>query len=140
MSLKIYVDTNIFLNAILNRDNNISKDVLCFLKDKNFDIILNNISIINIHYFASKDKDLTKDMVKEQINIFLEEYIICSADTKILQTALNSNFDDFKDGVQYFCAKDIEADLIITNDKKGFLNSEIDVITSKDFYDEYVNN
>ena len=140
MSLKIYVDTNIFLNAILNRDNNISKDVLCFLKDKNFDIILNNISIINIHYFASKDKDLTKDMVKEQINSFLEEYIICSADTKILQTALNSNFDDFEDGVQYFCARDIGADLIITNDKKGFLNSEIDVITSKDFYYEYVNN
>ena len=140
MSLRIYVDTNIFLNAILNRDNNISKDVLCFLKDKNFDIILNNISIINIHYFASKDKDLTKDMVKEQINIFLEEYIICSADTKILQTALNSNFDDFEDGVQYFCARDIGADLIITNDKKGFLNSEIDVITSKDFYYEYVNN
>lgn len=140
MSLKIYVDTNIFLNAILNRDNNISKDVLCFLKDKNFDIILNNISIVNIHYFASKDKDLTKNMVKEQINIFLEEYIICSADTNILQTALNSNFDDFEDGVQYFCAKDIGADLIITNDKKGFLNSEIDIITSKDFYDEYVNN
>ncbi len=140
MSLKIYVYTNIFLNAILNRDNNISKDVLCFLKDKNFDIILNNISIINIHYFASKDKDLTKDMVKEQINIFLEEYIICSADTNILQTALNSNFDDFEDGVQYFCAKDIGADLIITNDKKGFLNSEIDIITSKDFYDAYVNN
>ncbi len=140
MSLKIYIDTNVFLNSILNRDNGISNEILSFLESKDVDIILNNISIINIHYFASKDKDLTKNMVKEYINSFLDEYIVFSADTKILQTALNSNFDDFEDGVQYFYARDIGADLIITNDKKGFLNSEIDVITSKDFYYEYVNN
>jgi len=79
-------------------------------------------------------------MVKKHINIFLDEYTIFSAKTAILQTALNSNFDDFEDGVQYFCAKSIGADFIITNDKKGFLNSNIDVITSKDFYNEYVTN
>ncbi len=138
MSLKVYVDTNIFLDAILNRDNDISKEVLFFLEQKNFEIILNNISIINIHYFASKDKKMTNDMVKKHINIFLDEYTIFSAETEILQTALNSNFDDFEDGVQYFCAKSIGADFIITNDKKGFLNSDIDVITSKDFYNDYI--
>lgn len=140
MSLKVYVDTNIFLDAILNRDDNISKEVLFFLEEKNFEIILNNISIINIHYFASKDKKMTSEIVKKHINLFLEEYTIFSAETEILQTALNSNFDDFEDGVQYFCAKSIGADFIITNDKKGFLNSTLDVITSKDFYTEYINN
>ena len=55
MSLKVYVDTNIFLDAILNRDENISKEVLFFLEEKNFEIILNNISIINIHYFTSSN-------------------------------------------------------------------------------------
>lgn len=140
MSLKVYVDTNIFLDAILNRDNNISKEVLFFLEEKNFEIILNNISIINIHYFASKDKNMNNAMVKKHINLFLEEYTIFSAEAEILQTALNSNFDDFEDGVQYFCAKSIGADFIITNDKKGFLNSDLDIITSKDFYAEYINN
>jgi predicted nucleic acid-binding protein len=140
MSLKVYVDTNIFLDAILNRDKNISKEVLFFLEEKNFEIILNNISIINIHYFASKDKNMNNEMVKKHINIFLEEYTIFSAETEILQTALNSNFDDFEDGVQYFCAKSIDVDFIITNDKKGFLNSSLDIITSKDFHNEYINN
>jgi len=140
MSLKVYVDTNIFLDAILNRDNNVSKEVLFFLEEKNFEIILNNISIINIHYFASKDKNMNNIMVKKHINLFLDEYTIFSAEREILQTALNSNFDDFEDGVQYFCAKSIGADFIITNDKKGFLNSTLDVITSKDFYNEYINN
>jgi len=140
MSLKVYIDTNIFLDAILNRDKDISKEVLFFLEEKNFEIILNNISIINIHYFASKDKNMNNTMVKKHINLFLEEYTIFSTNTEILQTALNSNFDDFEDGVQYFCAKSIGADFIITNDKKGFLNSDIDVITSKDFYNEYIKN
>jgi len=140
MSLKVYVDTNIFLDAILNRDNNVSKEVLFFLEEKNFEIILNNISIINIHYFASKDKNMNNIMVKKHINLFLDEYTIFSAEREILQTALNSNFDDFEDGIQYFCAKSIGADFIITNDKKGFLNSTLDVITSKDFYNEYINN
>jgi len=140
MSLKVYVDTNIFLDAILNRDNNVSKEVLFFLEEKNFEIILNNISIINIHYFASKDKNMNNIMVKKHINLFLDEYTIFSAEREILQTALNSNFDDFEDGIQYFCAKSIGADFIITNDKKGFLDSTLDVITSKDFYNEYINN
>ena len=140
MSLKVYVDTNIFLDAILNRDNNVSKEVLFFLEEKNFEIILNNISIINIHYFASKDTNMNNIMVKKHINLFLDEYTIFSAEREILQTALNSNFDDFEDGIQYFCAKSIGADFIITNDKKGFLNSTLDVITSKDFYNEYINN
>ena len=140
MSLKVYVDTNIFLDAILNRDNNVSKEVLFFLEEKNFEIILNNISIINIHYFASKDKNMNNIMVKKHINLFLDEYTIFSAEREILQTALNSNFDDFEDGIQYFCAKSIGADFITTNDKKGFLDSTLDVITSKDFYNEYINN
>ena len=31
MNLKIYIDTNIYINSILNRDNGISQDVLVFL-------------------------------------------------------------------------------------------------------------
>ena len=45
MNAKIYIDTNIFLDSILNRDNGIAKSVLFFLSDKNFEIVLNDISI-----------------------------------------------------------------------------------------------
>jgi len=136
MSLKIYIDTNIFLNAILNRDNEISKRVLYFLEDRGFDIILNDISIINIHYYVQKD--YTFDIAKQHIQIFLDEYTIVSATDKLLSSALNSNFKDFEDAVQYFYAKEYKSDLIITNDKKGFKNSEIEMISANDFYLKYV--
>ena len=138
MSLKIYIDTNIFLNAILNRDNNISKKVLSFLDDRGFDIILNDISIINIHYYVQKDYNF--DIAKQYIQTLLDEYTIISATDRILSLALNSNFKDFEDAVQYFCAKEYQSDLIITNDKKGFKNSEIETISANDFYFKYVEN
>jgi len=138
MSLKIYIDTNIFLNAILNRDNNISKKVLSFLDDRGFDIILNDISIINIHYYVQKDYNF--DIAKQYIQTLLDEYTIISATDRLLSLALNSNFKDFEDAVQYFCAKEYQSDLIITNDKKGFKNSEIETISANDFYFKYVEN
>ncbi|MFK5975159.1 MAG: PIN domain-containing protein [Sulfurovum sp.] len=138
MSLKIYIDTNIFLNAILNRDNNISKKVLSFLEDRGFDIILNDISIINIHYYVQKDYNF--DIAKQHIQVILDEYTIISATDRLLSLALNSNFKDFEDAVQYFCAKEYQSDLIITNDKKGFKNSEIETISANDFYFQYVEN
>jgi len=54
MSLKVYIDTNIFLDSILDRDNGISKSILYFLKIRNIEVILNDVSVINIHYFAEK--------------------------------------------------------------------------------------
>ena len=138
MSLKVYIDTNVFLDSILNRDNGVAREVLYFLEDKNFEIILNDVSIINIHYFSSKDKKLTPKTVKKYIGLFLEEYTIVPVNVKLLKNALYSNFSDFEDAVQYFCAKKVGADLIISKDKKGFIESDIEKIDPLDFYYEYI--
>jgi hypothetical protein len=50
---------------------------------------------------------------------------------------LNSDFKDFEDWVQFFCAKAILADLIITDNKKDFINSDIKVLSAKEFSDYY---
>jgi len=34
MSLKVYIDTNVYLNSIENRDKEVSKNVLAFLAQK----------------------------------------------------------------------------------------------------------
>lgn len=54
MTLKIYIDTNIFLDFILKRDNGISREILYYLHSKDFIVALNDISVVNIHYFAKK--------------------------------------------------------------------------------------
>ena len=136
MSIKIFIDTNIFMNSIENRDSWISKEILLFLKRINADSYLNDLSIINIYYITRKSTN--REKIKEVLKTILYEQNIVSIDQEIIENALNSNFKDFEDGVQYFCAKKIEADLIITDNKTDFINSDIKVMTAKEFAEKYM--
>ena len=131
MSLKVFVDTNVFLDSYLERDEGTAKSIFDFLESNDIEIYLNDISIINIAYIIRKR--FTKDDIKEKINLMTNQYYVVCASEKIISDANNSNFKDFEDGVQYFCAKEIEADLIITNNKKDFKFSEIGILSPVEF-------
>ncbi len=138
MNLKIYIDTNVFLDSILNRDDGISSQVLIYLAKTNALIYLNDLSIINIHYIATTSKKLEKNDIDEKVRFILKKYTLVSVDKHIIENSLDSNFKDFEDGVQYFCAKRVESKLIITNNIKDFTASEIMVLTPTDFYNKYI--
>jgi len=137
MNLKAYIDTNVYLNALENRDNNISKEVIIFLEKRAVEIYLNDLSILNIHYITRKTID--RVVIENEIKNILSKHALVSIDKYTIQNAFDSDFKDFEDGVQYFCAKAINADFIITNNPKDFESSQIKVFTPKIFYDEYIN-
>ena len=136
MSLKVYIDTNVYLNSIENRDEEVSKNVLAFLAQKDIQLYLNDLSIINIHYIAKKKR--TREEITQILKIILRKQEIVSIDKHIIENSLDSEFKDFEDGVQYFCARRVNADLIITSNKKDFVHSEIEVLTPLEFYNEYM--
>lgn len=136
MRLKAYIDTNIFINAILNRDNSLSQNVLVFLDESDVNLYLNDVSILNIHYIIKKHLD--KNVIKDELKSIIEEYHLVSIDRDIIEDALNSDFKDFEDGVQYFCAKRSGAELIITDNTADFKNSDIRVMTAKEFSQTYM--
>ena len=136
MSLKVYIDTNVYLNAIEGRDKEVSRNVLAFLAEKDVQLYLNDLSIINIHYIAKKKR--TREEITQILKIILRKQEIVSIDKYIIENALDSEFKDFEDGVQYFCARRVNADLIITSNKKDFAYSEIEVLTPLEFYGEYM--
>jgi len=136
MSLKVYIDTNVYLNSIENRDKEVSKNVLAFLAQKDVQLYLNDLSIINIHYIAKKKR--TREEITQILRIILRKQEIVSIDKHIIENSLDSEFKDFEDGVQYFCARRVDADLILTSNKKDFAYSEIEVLTPLEFYNEYM--
>jgi len=135
MSLKIFIDTNIYINAIENRDSWISKELLIFLSKTNSSVYLNDLTIINIHYITRKS--IKREEISKSIKIIIEEHNLVSIGKDIILNSLNSNFKDFEDWVQFFCAKEIWADIIITDNKKDFINSDIKVLSAKEFSDYY---
>lgn len=136
MNIKVYIDTNVYLNSIQNRDKNISKEVLIFLEARDIKIFVNDLSIINIHYITRKS--VNREIIKVEIKKILSKHEVVPIDRFIIENSLDSNFKDFEDGVQYFCAKRVESDLIITNNPKDFTNSEIKIMTPIEFHKEYI--
>ena len=136
MSLKVYIDTNVYLNSIENRDKEVSRNVLAFLAQKDVQLYLNDLSVINIHYIAKKKR--TREEITQILKIILRKQEIVSIDKHIIENSLDSKFKDFEDGVQYFCARRVDADLIITSNKKDFTHSEIKVLTPLEFHNNYM--
>ena len=134
--MNIFIDTNVFLDALLNRDEGLSKSLIKHLEKQNIDIFLSDISILNIAYIVRKD--FSKNEIEEIVDVLLEKHIIVCADGNIIKDANNSGFKDFEDGVQYFCAKEIGADLIISKNKKDFSESDIFVLKADEFYALYM--
>ena len=54
-------------------------------------------------------------------------------DDKITDLALNSDFKNFEDAVQYFTAIENDQDLIITRNLQDFKESKIPVMTAGEF-------
>jgi len=136
MTIRIYIDTNVFLNFIQKRDNNISENILLFLEANNIDTFVNDLSIVNIHYITRKS--ISRADIKKEIENILDTYNLVSINKEIILKSLNSNFKDFEDAIQYFCAKKVGADLIITSNIKDFQQSDIKVITPIDFFNNYI--
>ncbi len=138
MSLKAYIDTNVYMDFLEDRNGSqVAREVMFFLERKGVQIYVNDISIINIHYATRKTID--REVIKVEIKKILNKHELVSIDKHIIENAFDSDFKDFEDGVQYFCARRVNADFIITRNINDFQSSEIKVMTPQDFYNEYIN-
>jgi hypothetical protein len=54
-------------------------------------------------------------------------------DDKITDLALNSEFRDFEDAIQYYTAIENDQDIIITRNPQDFKESKIPVMTAGEF-------
>ena len=71
MSIKVYIDTNVYLNSLQERDEGISKKVLTFLEARDIKIFVNDLSIINIHYITRKS--IHRELIKTELKKILSK-------------------------------------------------------------------
>jgi len=61
--MNIFLDTNVFADAFLNRDDGSAKRALKFLEEQNTELFLNDISIINITYICKNKMKQKKPQI-----------------------------------------------------------------------------
>ena len=130
---QLLIDTNIILDLLARRTPFYHEAAGLFsLADKNIIILsVSSLSFANTHYVLSRFKSQAE--ARKILRDFKVLIQVLSFDNKIADLALNSDFMDFEDAIQYYTTIENSQDLIITRDLSGYRNSTIPVMTASEF-------
>ncbi len=132
---RIFLDTNIIIDLLAEREPFYeSAAKLATLADqKKIVLISSTLSFANVNYVLSKFD--SSDLAMQKLRKFRILCEVASVNQEILDKALNSNFSDFEDALQYFSALQSKCEIIITRNGKGFKKSTLAIFTAE----EYIN-
>ena len=135
MQNNIYVDTNIVVDMCDNKRalyENSFEMITNYLEQDNCELFINSDTLANLFYILSNRSTLNAEEVLEKMQFINEIFTLVSIESEDVSMALDLCADsatthkDYEDAMQYVCAKKIEADLIVTNDK-GFVSLDIEI-------------
>jgi predicted nucleic acid-binding protein len=135
MKEKLFLDTNVVIDLLGEREHFYeSAAKIATLADKEkIQIYVSALTYSTAYYLLMRFED--KEIVKEKISKFKVIAETSDLTDKIIDKGLLSNFSDFEDSLQYYCAVEMNCDIIITRNGKDFKESDIPVLTP----DEYLN-
>jgi predicted nucleic acid-binding protein len=129
----IFLDTNIVLDLLAYRMPFYTEAAKLFsLADKKqLKLSISALCIADSNYILSKQHPEME--VRKVLRNFKVLVNVLPLDDKISELALNSDFKDFEDAIQYFTAIENGQDLIITRNQQDFKESKIPVMTAGEF-------
>ena len=130
---RIFLDTNIVIDFLGEREGfyEAAAKILTLADHKKIKIFTSPSSISNTYYLLSKYEN-TK-VALEKIRKFKVLCAISLMDDEVVEKAINSDFKDFEDAMQYFSAIASCCDLIVTRNEKDFKNAMIPVMNGESY-------
>ncbi|WP_204104695.1 MULTISPECIES: PIN domain-containing protein [Spirulina sp. CCY15215] len=127
--MKILLDTNIILDYALERKPffSLSEDVFEIIENQKIVGYVSASTISDLYYIIRKSKG------KEWAIIFLSRLFnlcqIATCDRKVIELALQANFKDFEDAIQYGAAIVNGLDAIVTRNPQDFPVNDLQILT-----------
>ncbi len=133
MAINPLIDTNVCLDLLLERSPYIQKAGIIFQQAEHQTIraTISAISVDTLAYFMRSDFTVvqTTEKLKELTSIIS----IGLVNKKVIKNALNADWKDIEDAIQYHCAKENSCNCIITRNTKDFSKSTLPVFTPSEF-------
>ena len=133
MKDRLFLDTNIVLDLLGERElfyDSAAK--IATLADKGeIELIVSALTYPTVYYLLSRFEK--KEQVKEKIRKFKVIAETSDLTDKIIEKGLSSNFSDFEDSLQYYCAIKMDCKILITRNVKDFRESGIPVLTPEEY-------
>ena len=131
---EVFIDTNILFDLLLEREPHTSYANHFFEYAIKNDIVLNICSFSYATLYYVLRKKLTHENVVHDLGWLLKLTKCLSVNENVVKQALKSQFRDFEDALQYFCALQISrCEAIITRNVKDFKLSVIPVVSPEFF-------
>ena len=130
---KILADTNIVLDLLAKRQSFFpeAQELFTLSDKKTVKLFVSSLTFANTYYVLSQT--LKIENARKILRKFKVLVTVLPMDDKIIDLSLDSEFKDFEDAIQYYSAIENDLDLIITRNLKDFKQSQIPVLTAKDY-------
>ena len=137
MTRKIFVDTDVVFDLLAKREPFYTYAAQLFTNaDKQeVTICVSSLCFGNLNYILSKHKSAVE--ARKILSRFKVLVTILPVDDKIIELALNSDFNDFEDAIQYYCAIENGINILITRNLKDFKPVRIPVLTAEEFVKQH---
>jgi predicted nucleic acid-binding protein len=112
--MRVLIDTNIILDALLEREPFVREAEALFeaIESRQIEGYVTATTLTDIFYIVRKSRGVPT--AKQAVSRILAGMEICTVDRSILEAAISSNLPDFEDAVQVACALNENLDAIIT--------------------------
>ncbi len=130
---KLFLDSDVLLDLLLDRDP-FSDDIATIIEDSilsNIKLCTSPISITNISYIVEKME--TRSQAELKTKKVLEIVKIESVGQQEIDQSSRSNFKDFEDGVQNYCAENSGHNVLITRNTKDYKESNLSILTPLEY-------
>ena len=128
--INLFIDTDVIIDFLIDRNPYSREAAIIFtlMEQKKLKGYVSSLTFSNLYYVLRKIEPHRKVILK--LDSLSKILIILKVDEQTIKSAIASEFRDFEDSIQYYCANDNKKiDVIITRNIKDYKNSETAVMT-----------
>jgi predicted nucleic acid-binding protein len=128
----LFIDSDVIIDLLAQRLNYKEAAALMIAVDeKNVTAFTTPLVLANVDYIITKYSNRAKS--KRAIKALRKRLSILPMNDKIVDMAIESDFSDFEDALQYYSAESQGIDFIITRNKKDYAKGRIKVLTAQEY-------
>ena len=130
----VLIDTNVVLDVLLQREPYFQDAArINVLSEKGYmNGYISASAVTDIFYIAKKETK-SRATARELLKNLLKTIHVAAVTQDSILEALDLQWNDFEDSVQYVTGKNISANYIITRNPADFANSQVKVLSPEEF-------
>lgn len=137
MIKKIFVDTDVVFDLLAKREPfyNYAAQLFTNADKQKVTLCVSSLCFGNLNYILSKQKSASE--ARKILSRFKVLVNVLPVDDKVIELALNSDFGDFEDAIQYYCAIENGINILITRNLKDYKLARIPVLTAEEWIKQH---